>query len=234
MRFWRILLEPQGGEGNGTDTGTKVEAKVEAPAADPAEGFKAALKKHGDDAASLARAAWGDAERLRSELAEAKGKLPKADAVVLEGDHAKAWGELSKLGKADEIATALESGKAAVARVSAFERKELIGDAASAHGLNPKVLATLAGADLRIEVKDGTRLGKPVRIAEVVTVEKDAKGADVEKRTPLDKYAEAAWPEFLPSLKGGKAPGPTGSPPAAGGAPRPAIEPQAFRRSLVR
>ncbi len=76
--------------------------------------------------------------------------------------------------------------------------------AASAVGFDAEVLNGLPGvADLVIEVKDGTRNGKPARIAEVVTKETDAKGVETEKRTPLDKFAETTWPKFLPALKAG-------------------------------
>lgn len=230
----RLLLAPE----PVVETGKEpiVPAPAPAPAAaDPTAGYAAALKKHGDDAASFARTTYADNDRLRTELATAHGKLPKEGSLVLSAEDAGHWTELLKLGKPAEIRAAIETGSAAAAKVAAFERTELIGQAAAPYGYNPKVLADLARDGLRIEIKAGTALTQMKPTAEVVTVAKDAKGVDVETRTPLDKYAQDKWSEYLPALKAGsKVPTPAGGPPGSQGAPRPEITPKDFRKSLVK
>ena len=95
-----------------------------------------------------------------------------------------------------------------------YDRDKLVGSAASAYGYDAEVLGSLAGSDLVIELKDGTRNGKPAKVAEVVTTVKDDKGVETEKRVALDKFAETTWPKFLPSLKAGAS-----APPKVGGTP---------------
>lgn len=190
----RLLLDPNPSEGGGNP------APAPAPAADPSEGFKAALAKHNNDANALAREAWQASERLRAERDDLKAKLPGKGSVVLSGDDATAWGELSKLGKAGEIRARLEEGTAAAKEVATFRREKLIGQAAATVGYDPDVLMDRAG-DLEIEIKDGTRGGKPAKIAEVVVRSVDDKGAEVVTRTAIDKYAEKEWAKYLPSLK---------------------------------
>lgn len=212
-----------------------VSTPVVTPVPDYSEGFKVALKKHGDDMAGLARKAFDDAEGLRRENAELRGKLPVEGAVVLHGEPLTAYQELLKLGTPSEIRSLVEQGSEALTEANNFRREKLLAEAAEPYGFVPKVLAKLAGADLAIEIKDGPqRMGRTTKVAEVVTTTKDDKGADVIKRTPLDKYAQDTWPEFLPSLRGQKATLPGGSPPDQGGMPRPQIQPVGPRRSLVR
>lgn len=232
--MFRRLLDPAPLEGGGTSNPIPVAAPA-SQAADPTLGYQAALKKHGDDASAFARTTYADNERLRAELAAVNARLPKDGSIVLSGDDASHWTELAKLGKPDVVRASLEAGSAAIVRVSAFERTELMGQAAEPYKFNPKVLEGLARDGLRIEMRDGNIGGKAARVADVITVVKDAKGHDVETKTPLDVYAVANWAEFMPALKAGyKATQPAGSPPSGGGAPRPEIAPPAFRRSLVK
>lgn len=224
--FLRLLLDAAGGEGNGNggdaDKG-KADDKGGAGGADASRGYEAALAKHGNDAAAMARTIYADNERLRAERDEARGKVPAEGAVVLTKADAGRWAELGKLGTVDEIKSKLEAGDAAAAGVAKFEREKLIGQAAAAVGYDAEVLASLAGPDLRVEVKEETKAGKKVRVAEVVATAKDDKGADVESRVPLDKYAADTWPKFLPSLKSGPS---TSAPPRVGGSPGRTAPPQ--------
>ena len=205
----RILLDSAANDGNAnSNANTQADDKGKAtppPArADPSKGYEAALKKHENDHAAMARQTYADSQRYRAERDEARAKLPKDGSLILTGDDAARWGELSKLGKSDEIQAQLEAGKAAASEVSAFRREKLYHQAATAMGFDADVLAGLPGvADLVIEIKDGQRNGKPARLAEIVTTVKDDKGNDVEKRIALDKYAETIWPKFLPALKTG-------------------------------
>lgn len=183
------------------ETETKIEAKVgtATPPVDASEGFRAALKKHDNDALSLARDAWVRADDFKRQLAEATGKIPAADAVVLTKDEAAELAAYRGLGKASEVTEKLTLAETLAAQVATNAREKLDAQAAAAHGFDPEVLATLRG-DLKIEIVDGKdRLGKAVKVAEVVTTEGEGK-TEKEVRTPLDKYAEKNWAKFLPSL----------------------------------
>lgn len=185
----RLLLDPT----PPVETGT---ASASAP--DPTEGFKAALKKHGDDAAAFARETYRDLMDARNQLSALTAKIPKDGSVVLEGDDAAEWSQLRTFGKANELKAKLDEREALAARLAKRERDDLLTLAAKSHGFDPEVFATLAGPDLQVEIKDGKdRLGRDVKIAEVIH-QVDGK----EARTPLDKYAEKAFPKFLPSLRG--------------------------------
>jgi hypothetical protein len=188
----RLLLDPTPTDGGATTP------PPAAPVADPTEGFKAALKKHGDDAAAFARDVFRDLQETRTQLSAVSAKIPKEGSVVLEGEDAAEWTAVRSLGKAADLKTKLDEHAALSQRLAARERLDLVTAAAKAHGFDPDVLSTLVGPDLAIEIKDGKdRFGKDVKVAEVVAT---ADGKEV--RTPLDKYAEKAFPKFLPSLKG--------------------------------
>lgn len=230
--FLRLLLDPDAdnGSGNGNPAagGSKQgddKGGTGGGNADAGKGYEAALAKHGNDAAAMARTIYADNEKLRADNEQLRGKLPADGSLVLNKADAARWSELGKLGTPEEIKAKLADGDAAIGKVAAFERKELTASAAAAHGYDADVLGGLPGfADLAIEVKDETKGGKAVRTAEVVATAKDDKGADVETRTPLDKYAERTWPKFMPALKSGAA---TSAPPRVGGSPGRAVPPQA-------
>jgi len=199
MRLNRFLLAPE----PVVETGKVVDPVVPPVVTpDPSEGFRAALKKHGDDATSFARTLHLDAEALRKENAELRGKLPKAGQTLLDGDDATAWKELSAIGKPGEIKARLEAGDLAVTASNGFAREKLLASAAATLGYDAEVLGQLAG-DLEIEVKDGQRQGKTVKVAEVTIRSVDDKGKEVVVKTPLEKHAEKSWGKYLPSLKAG-------------------------------
>lgn len=209
MRLHRYLLEPTPAAGGGTDP---VVPPVVAPvAADASEGFKAALKKHGDDASSFARTTYADNERLRGELATANGKAPKEGSIVLTGEEAKSWGHYKALGAPSDLKKTLDEHGVLSTDNRSLKREKLAGSAAGLHGYNAEVLGTLAEKlDLEIdELKDDKgqpigldgkaidvkKGGKPVKVAFV-------KGAtEADPRVRLDEYATANWGAWMPSLK---------------------------------
>lgn len=204
--FVRRLFAPEAGEGGGAAAPAPVASSQSTNAtttstADPVEGFKAALRKHDNDAASLARTLHADAEVLRRENAELRGKLPREGSTLLDGDDAAAWKELTALGKPAEIKAKLLAGDAAAKEVSRFERKSLLTSAAAVYGWNPTVLERLAAGDLEIEVKEAERNGKLVPVATVLLHETNDKGEAVVVKKSLEKHAEKEWVEFLPALK---------------------------------
>jgi hypothetical protein len=222
MRPHRILLDADGAEGNGNSpTPPDFEAL-----------FSKAVAKAGDST-SLARTLYADSERLRAENAELKAKLPPVDARVLSAAEAAAFDAFGALGLPDEVSRALEDARAAVAWRAERERLDLYADACEAvpGKWNPKVLAKLPGADsLALEVVEVKAGGKAGRSAVVRAADGTA--------TPLEKYAEANWPEFLPSLRlAAAAPAPTTGPrrgAAATPPPTPGADPlSAEERRLV-
>lgn len=209
--FLRLLLDPkagtEGGGSSGAGTGENADpntgkATNPPPAADASRGYEAALAKHGNDSAAMARTIYADNEKLRSDLAAATAKVPGDGTVVLSKAEAARWTELGKLGGFDEVKTRLTQGVEAIGQVARFTREKLIASAAGAVGYDAEVLTSLAG-DLAIEVKEEDKGGKKVKTAEVVAKTKNDKGEEVETRTELGKYAEAHWAKFLPSLKPG-------------------------------
>jgi hypothetical protein len=228
-RFFRILMDPTPAEGNGNpppvaDPVAELTAKVakfEAAEAkrlkaSEASGFNDQLKARENDAAGFARDLHREVTELRDKLVQAEGRVP-AGHVVLSAKDAQTLETYRKLGKAEELAHAIEAGKAASERVSRMERAEELRTVAEVSGFNPKVLSTLAG-DLRFEIRDEKAGIKDVKVAYVVPKEGE-EGQPVK----LADYASKAWAEFMPSLKPGAsqpAPGlPRGHQPVQGGRP---------------
>jgi hypothetical protein len=204
---WR-LLHNKAAEGNGTSDGKPPETPA---VADPSEGFRAALKKHGDDSTSLARDSWIRAQESARQVTELQGKLPKAGAVILSDEDAAEWAEFRKLGKAKELSEKLGTLGTMEATIASHDREKLIGQASKANGstgplgYDPEVLARLIGTDTVVKVEDGKdRIGKDAKLASVVEMIDDK-----EVVTPLDKYMEKHFPKFLPSLKSADAKGVT-------------------------
>ena len=234
-----LLLDADATEG-GAATTTTTTPPAKGTEADPAAGFNAALKAHGDNALAFAREMWAKAEGFRAQADEAKAKLPRAGAAVLEGDDLAEWNAYRGLGrKAAEVKADLDALPTVRSEVAGYRRRDQLAEAAAAHGsdgqplrFSAKVLGRLAG-DLPIEVVDAKVNGRDVRLAQVVTTAKDDKGTDVETRTPLDKFAAKEWAEFLPSLRQAPAAESRGTPAGRQAAATPAIQaPQRPARSL--
>lgn len=217
VRYLRLLLDPTPTDGNGE---TKPPAPPEKPKPD---GFEALAAKHSSDGIGLARDLYGQLQAANARVSELSGKVPADGAIVLAGDDARAWGKYRGLGKPDEIKTQLDERAELSGKVTRFERAAVISAVSEASGFNAKVLGTLAG-DLEFEVADETVKGKAIKVAYV---------KDGDKKTPLDKYAESNWGDFLPSLKPAAAAKTLGTPP--GRATPPAKpDPEAERRTPAR
>jgi hypothetical protein len=227
MRFWRILLEPQGGEG-----GTP-EPKVEAKAPDLSRAAEGLVAKHGSHDAALL-VLLGETHGYRDKLRDVQAKLPPEGAVVLTGDDAKHWGHYKALGAPGDVKKALDEGTTAKGEVGAYRKKDLTATAAKltridGGTLDPEVLGTLAEKlDLVIDDlkddkgnlvgEDGKPLAKdgvPVRAAFV-------KG-EGDKLTGLAAYARANWAKFLPSLKVAQGSATTKVTPTGPGTGRPGV-----------
>lgn len=156
--------------------------------------FANQLKARNDDATGFARDLHRELQEAREQLGKANALIPEG-GVVLSPTLAKAWEAYKALGKPDDLAKVLESGKEAAAKASALERSQQLRDVAEVAGYTPSVLNRLAG-DLAFEVKEETILGKPKKVVYVVPKEGE-EGQPVK----LDDYAKQHWGDFLPSLK---------------------------------
>jgi hypothetical protein len=200
-----LLFEPAPVEGGG-EGGKPV---------DLVKAVEAVLAKHGND----------NAAALRALLAEG--------SVVLTADEAKALSAYRALGNPDDLVKAVKERDTYKGEVETTARQKLHGHAAELTQFKPAVLTKLADQDkVEIVIEDSAakgKDGKPVKVASV----KLADG----KTKPLADFSAETWGEFLPSLKAEPAKPPYGgspSPAAGTREPKPAIKPDAVRRSLVR
>jgi len=188
--IYRILLDPQGGDGSGTP----------APApADPSEGFKALLAKHNNDALRVAESLHDENYKLRQKNAALRSSVPDEGSVVLKGDDAKDWTKYRDLGKPSEVKASLDSGRVATEERDRFARGEVYRKVADAAGYKPSVFVQMAERDgLAVELVEGKKDGKAVTTA-VVKGEGDS-------TTPLEEYVDRNWSDFKPALVGGAGP----------------------------
>jgi hypothetical protein len=196
--MFRLLLDPQGGDGNGAPTPAPV---------DLAAMLKNLLnEKHGGDPTALARDLLAknqelekDNRRYRAKIKDLGGKQPEEGGLVLSKDDAAKWPLYLALGEPDALKASLDSGSAAVAKLEGIGRAETFRKAALLGGYNPDVFADLADAKgLQIEFKQETRDGKAVEVA-LVRGEGDS-------RTPLGEFVESSFSHYLPALKQGQKP----------------------------
>lgn len=180
---------------------TKTEAQPPAPPAADDAGFRAALKRHNDDAYALARDAWERAERHRVEAEDLKVRVPAEGSTILSGDDAAAFARYRELGPIEDLASKLAERESFAATIAAHERRKLVEAAAAGYGYDPDVLDSLPGASaLDFEFVEEFRNGKKSKFAHVKL--------DGDAKKPLDQYAVETWPKFLPSLKATAAPQP--------------------------
>lgn len=143
--------------------------------------------------------------KLREKNRELSSKLPDG-SVVIKDEDAKLLNQYRELGDPKDVRKALDAGKTSTAQAQALLREKVHAEAAELNGLKPTVFKTLA-KDREIVIEDEKADGKDSRVAYVIGV--DAKGQPT--KTPLDKFVEKEWQEFLPSLKASRTPG---TPPA--------------------
>jgi hypothetical protein len=200
---FRLLLDPQGGEGT-----TAPEKKV--PASEP-EGYKALLEKHGSPDA-VALTLYTDNYKLRDKNRELSARIPAEGAVVLSGDDAARWRSYQELGKPDDLKKIVREHGEFSKENGRLKRTTELDDIADLAGYKRSVFRTVAGDTAFVvteEKKRDASTGKDV----VVRVP-HVKG-EGDETTPLSEYAEAHWTDFLPSLDTdqGKQAGPRGTPP---------------------
>jgi len=192
--FYRLLLDPQGGEGSGTPAQP-----------DLATALKALLaEKHGGDATALARDLLAknreleaDNRRYRARVKELRSGVPEEGSVVLAAEDAERWAKYRALGEPDEVKASVDSGRDAAAKLEGIGRAETFRKAAVLDGYNPEVFADLADSKgIRVEFAEETRDGKAVEVAFV--------RGEGDSRTPLKKFVESHLSSYLPALTQGK------------------------------
>lgn len=132
-------------------------------------------------------------ERIRElerQVEQLQGQVPAEDAVVLDDEQAQQWQAYQDLGTPDEIRQ--QRGD-----YESLQRRQVLTQAAAAHGYKAPVLERLAG-DLTVEMREEKQDDKPVQVAYVVPGE-DGNG----QAARLDQYAKEHWSDFMPALAAG-------------------------------
>lgn len=136
---------------------------------------------------------------IRKELDALKAQMK--DAVILKGDDAKRWQAFEKLGlKPDEIAPAIERGKAAETENSELKARD--ADRAVAESMGWKAGVWTDQRKLRnlaVEMRDVTVEENGQQVTKKVPHVRTA-GDEKAPWEPLEKYAEAQLGDYLPSL----------------------------------
>ena len=146
---YRILLDPQGGEGAGNNPDPKGAGDGDAVA----KAFQALLAKHNNDAGALATKLFDENHSLREKNRELAAKVPLPGSLVLSGDDVAAWPAYQKLGKPGDLEAAVNEGRAAKADL------EKSGTVTDAYALPVSAAAGLDAAK-RISYSPGARLSR--------------------------------------------------------------------------
>jgi hypothetical protein len=164
------------------------------------------LAKKNGDAVALAAQLLAENADLRAKRREAeaerdtlKAKVPTEGAVVLTGDDAKLFAELTAKVPLKDAKSKLDEAETATGKLADLEARDLYRQAADAHGYKPGVLERLArqdgitiALDREVERDDGKGNKAKVKVASV----KDASGQTL----PLEEYAQKNWADFQPAL----------------------------------
>lgn len=142
----------------------------------------------------------------KDELADLKKKVPADGARVLTAEENKAFEAYQALGKAEDLKAALEAAKTAQVKLASIERRDLVGKAAGAHGLDAEAVASLLPADLALEIVQEQGEEGKVSVARV---------KDGAKTPTLPEWLAERHPALAPRLKvesGNEAKGPAAAP----------------------
>jgi hypothetical protein len=186
-----------GGTGGGNPSPTPAPAPAP-PSADDRPNVQGLLQRHNNDAMAALLTVLTENHSLRDERRQLRGQLPAQGAVVLSPEQATTWQTYQQLGAPAEVQTALGERETVQKELATLRQDLVLRDVAGAARYDLDVLRTLGGS-LTYVIKDEPVNGKPAKVAYVK--EPGAAGSGGDKETPLDKYAEATWAKFLPSLK---------------------------------
>jgi hypothetical protein len=180
------------GDAGGGGGGNPNPAPAPAPApADDRPNLQGLLQKHNNDAMAVIATLLTENYSYREARRQLEAQLPAHGAVVLSAEQATTWQTYQQLGAPDALTTQLKERETVQAELATLRQDLVLRDVAGAARYDLDVLRTLGGS-LTYVIKDEPVNGKPAKVAYV---------KDGDKETPLDKYAEATWAKFLPSLK---------------------------------
>jgi len=219
LRLYRILLDPQGGEG--TSPTDPPEDKGKAP--DLKVVAEKLIEKHGSESEAV-RVLLNENHSYRDQLRDLKAKIPGEGTVVLSGDDAAHWSAYRDLGKPEDLKKQIKDGLAEREELGVFRREKSLAVIAKAAGVeNVSAFLKVAATPEQHVVKEEKKDGKD--IASVFVKDGDNEVA-----------FETFYADFLPSLRPAK-PDPKGTPSRASNTTPIVPEPTAVRKrepSLVR
>ena len=183
-------LSPDGDGSGGsqtTQTTTQTTQTTDQNNAARAAAFDAELKQNKGDALRMAEKQFDRVYALRQRAQAAEAKIPKEGDVIVSSAEATALKAYREMGTAKELQ---EKGN----RLVQLEQYQMVSEAASVAGMNPKVLSKLLPGEAKLEIGEATdEDGQAKRVVSVLVEGKD--------KIRLAKYAEANWSDFLPALK---------------------------------
>jgi hypothetical protein len=170
------------------------------------DSFRRRLEKMNGDAQAFAMELFDENRRYREknrqiteERDALKAKVPAEGSVILAGDDAKLFADLTAKVPLKDAKGKLDEADAATGKLADYERRELYRQVSEAHGFKPGVLERLArtdgitlALDREVERDDGKGNKTKVKVASV----KDASGQVL----PLEEYAQKHWADFQPAL----------------------------------
>lgn len=215
----RILLDPQGGEGNGNNANGNPSGSNAPSKADLSAQAQVMVQKNGGDPIKVISRLLKENHGNREEIRGLRGKLPADGSIVLSGDDAKRYKSYLELGEDPKvIRQRLESGDAAIVERDSLAAEKTYARAAPLGGYKEGPFKALAIRD-KLKIAIETAKGKDGKDAEVAFVLGEGN-----KKTPLAEYVNANWADFKDSLGGHDQKKPAGIPGRANDntpAPRP-------------
>jgi hypothetical protein len=178
---YRILLDPQGGEG-GTTTTNEGNGSGKVP--DLAASFANLAEKLGTQQAAGEKL-LSENKTYRDRLKELEDRAPRAGQVVVD---AEAWSAYQALGKPGDVAKVVTEHGTLGNELAALRRDEELRTVADKAGVKFAVLRRLAGS-AAFEVKSEKVNGKDTEVVRV-------KDGDAEA-VPFDQH----FADFLPALR---------------------------------
>lgn len=135
-------------------------------------------------------------ERLQTKLEEAQAKIPDSSRV-LSDSQVQLFEAYKKLGKPEDIVTALSERDDLKTTAALRDRERALRDAAGHHEMNPGLLVRLALQDDLVVDEVREEEGADGENHKVAYVRENKDGS---KPVRLDKYAHDEWAEFVEGL----------------------------------